>query len=466
MSIIRTEIKRDMQHNYLVIKDDTINQSCYQEKMIKNNEIPGILPFHQQSMNGEKQIHYEITGFQSLSTVMEKVLLSQYQVIKIFNRIFELLKKLPEYLLREDDIVLDPEHIYIKLPDYETYICYYPGYHMLVKQQLAHLFEYLLGCINYKDKDTVYLVYSLYMKSKEIDCTVVQLQEILPKIEPQDKNEYFVEHTPKEPNNIVNKMEPTKIEKISTPKENKIEKENFFEAINLWYVGIGVGVIFLFFILYQSGLLLDGLSKRLSVVKTVICLIMLLSIAVFLVYAVNHKVLKKKVKQEPTHLSQVPLGELAVTKEESIVKMPAKPSNIVKQLSEEYNTPTEPISNSTKLPKQVLLETMLSSLCPEQYESIHFPCFPCYIGSAQEKVQVRLTMPGISRYHAKVSREGNVYYLTDLNSTNGSKINGEKIKPELNYELHDGDTISLANLSYQFQYSMLQDCMLQEYNNR
>jgi len=57
--------------------------------------------------------------------------------------------------------------------------------------------------------------------------------------------------------------------------------------------------------------------------------------------------------------------------------------------------------------------------------------------------------PAISGHHCKVTKFGDVYFVEDLNSTNGTFIKGKKI---LKAELHHGDQIDLAKHSLQFSY--------------
>ncbi|OGS18326.1 MAG: hypothetical protein A3J83_06575 [Elusimicrobia bacterium RIFOXYA2_FULL_40_6] len=57
--------------------------------------------------------------------------------------------------------------------------------------------------------------------------------------------------------------------------------------------------------------------------------------------------------------------------------------------------------------------------------------------------------PAISGHHCKVTKFGNVYFVEDLGSTNGTYIKGKKI---LKAEIHHTDQIDLAKHSLQFFY--------------
>lgn len=54
----------------------------------------------------------------------------------------------------------------------------------------------------------------------------------------------------------------------------------------------------------------------------------------------------------------------------------------------------------------------------------------------------------ISREHAMVGVAEERFMLRDLGSSNGTRVNGFRITPGTNYEIHDGDVIYLASESF------------------
>lgn len=53
----------------------------------------------------------------------------------------------------------------------------------------------------------------------------------------------------------------------------------------------------------------------------------------------------------------------------------------------------------------------------------------------------------VSRHHARIDYQEGIYYLTDLGSTNGSRINGQQAQRAM---LRDGDQIEFGSLHLQF----------------
>jgi len=74
---------------------------------------------------------------------------------------------------------------------------------------------------------------------------------------------------------------------------------------------------------------------------------------------------------------------------------------------------------------------------------------PVTIGR-QAECDVVLEDSNISRRHAEVRRQGEDYVLVDLGSTNGSKVNGTRVKQQA---LADGDEITLGKTLLRFEAS-------------
>jgi len=59
--------------------------------------------------------------------------------------------------------------------------------------------------------------------------------------------------------------------------------------------------------------------------------------------------------------------------------------------------------------------------------------------------RIALHSPFVSREHAEISYSNDCYSLKDLNSSNGTNINGNPIQPMTDYQLKDDDIINLAD---------------------
>jgi len=73
------------------------------------------------------------------------------------------------------------------------------------------------------------------------------------------------------------------------------------------------------------------------------------------------------------------------------------------------------------------------------------------IGKLKGKVNLVLDLPPVSRIHAGIERRDGKYFLTDLNSTNGTFLNGERLEANEYRQLRSGDEIYFAGAGYYFK---------------
>ena len=55
----------------------------------------------------------------------------------------------------------------------------------------------------------------------------------------------------------------------------------------------------------------------------------------------------------------------------------------------------------------------------------------------------------ISRVHCRIDRQGDRYTVTDLQSSNGTYVNGKRLQTQQPYVIHNGDVIRMANSDFQ-----------------
>ncbi len=69
------------------------------------------------------------------------------------------------------------------------------------------------------------------------------------------------------------------------------------------------------------------------------------------------------------------------------------------------------------------------------------------IGRSKE-CDIKLSDPNVSRRHAELRQEGSAYWLVDLDSTNGSAVNGQRTARA---KLESGDTITIGSTDLLFE---------------
>ncbi|MBM4004505.1 MAG: FHA domain-containing protein [Planctomycetes bacterium] len=67
-----------------------------------------------------------------------------------------------------------------------------------------------------------------------------------------------------------------------------------------------------------------------------------------------------------------------------------------------------------------------------------------------ESCDVVLRFPNVSSRHCQLNCDGGYWYVTDLDSSNGTKVNGNRV---LRKRIGPGDKLSVAKHEYELQYS-------------
>lgn len=188
---LQPEYRKNIKYSELLLRKE--KDTSYEERMLWENTVVGVLPFRM--CEQVDKYAYDITGKKNMSLVFARIPMNAKQIRIILKNIFEILEKSKEYLLKEESFVLLPEYIFTSFPNYEVELCYYPEYDVPIKEQLERLLEILLNVVDYKEKEAVELVYTLYQKIKETEFQVEELLKILEK-----KKEIFSEIETKQEN--------------------------------------------------------------------------------------------------------------------------------------------------------------------------------------------------------------------------------------------------------------------------
>lgn len=65
----------------------------------------------------------------------------------------------------------------------------------------------------------------------------------------------------------------------------------------------------------------------------------------------------------------------------------------------------------------------------------------CHVVGRHEECDIHIDNLGVSRQHARFMRSGAFYYVEDLNSANGTFVNGDQVK---RHNLNNGDVVGIG----------------------
>lgn len=220
-----SEIERGIETNFLIL-DPIVND--YRLGMITENRIPGLLS----AKLNDGRIKYDISSDMSLKAFMESNSFDAEGIRKVIESVSQVLKKLRIFLLEPEDMILDPENIFMCeiYGEMRPKFCYYPGYGHDFAKGLSELLQKILGAIDQNDRDAVVLAYSLYQGSLKENYVIGDLLRIVneSRTNGYDKNTVRTEKPD-------NRSEP--VEFIAEPEKEAygLEEEDYarmFDEIN------------------------------------------------------------------------------------------------------------------------------------------------------------------------------------------------------------------------------------------
>lgn len=456
---MRAEYKRDMNHNYLILYgEDEINTDSYQVRMLVGNVIPSLLKCRIQGMDGRFLVYFDITSKQALSVLYEEKKMGVEDLRLIFGGFVKAMEDAAEYLMNPGQFIISPEYIYTDIEKQEIYFCMMPGYEKDIKEQFQFLTEYILPKIDHQDQDAVILGYGVYKRAMEDSFHLEHIKEELYKTQGQQGTT------------------TTKAEQMKTESEQRQESEDFNpeeegfwgnEEINQEFVRDGekskrlslpqkTGVIVLAAILL-CGIAAITLMGYLPYLETGT----ILGIIIVLVACVMLFVYVSKIKKKPGALRQgreeerdkpkgitgkVPTDQTDQSQNtiKSVVKSTNKPVVKSSQLHADYGETVVLSAGAVSGPASLVSKE------PGELATIYINEDLTVIGKLETACDAVISLPTVSRIHAKIRKKEDAYYLTDMNSRNGTAVNGRLLLPDEEYRLEPEDEVDFAQARYIF----------------
>lgn len=360
--------------SYLLLKKE---KDTFEEQMIQRARPAGVLPMVRSEREGYYK--YEITAQKNLAMTFERVPMTAEQVEKVLQGILDVLGGGREFLLVEDNYILSPEYIYLRIPEYEVMLCYYPGYEVPFAEQLGKLFEVLLNRVDYREERAISLVYALYMRLQEPDMTLERIGEKLReqmknKEQPLCRQEEQLQEMPKE------LWRKSVTEQTFGADNTGVEsKKNVQRKAGLW----------------------ERLRKEVGGIR-----------------------FSRGERQE--------------------IQIVPSPVPCVRDAEPDWG------SKYTKVLSVKKTESGPALISQRNGETVFLTKFPFYVGSLPEYMDFVMERDTVSRFHAKFIRRENEVLLSDLNSTNGTKVNGRMLNVQEQVPLVNGDRIIFADEEFVF----------------
>lgn len=378
----------------------------YQLEILMTERPEGLLPvFRQASPQGTRFV-CPVTGLVTLSERMKEKRLTNHQAAEILQQAVHLVSGLPDHLLNAEQLLLHPDLLFLRPQELQIQAVYQPFLpvsEVFGEQRLAEW----LGDAVYRSR--------LMRRFWEKRC-----QAILSELMSEPMSELMSDAIPSRSD--LHSSDP------HSPDSPIL--------VSLW-VRLLAGVQAVAFLLTVVPLLWPGGSSALlSGIKIPLLVLLLVTIAVQLL-------LLSKDTPWRTRLNRLKEIRTAVKRKER--PKTADPVVIREQ-------PTELLSSKQATFRLATLsEGMIGTAAELAGQRAFILTEDFLIGRDSRLVDFCLTGHAVGRSHARITRKGATFFLTDLGSKNGTRLNGECLNKLVDYRLPDRCQIQFADRLFYFE---------------
>lgn len=452
--------KRELNHSYLILKNENQQAlSDYPAKMLFSNSIKGLLPCIPRLIDGETSLYYEITSRQSLSQIYETKKFNSNDLKALFEALLNTITCMEDYLLDADLLLLSPDYIY---QDFESsfYFCCFPLEPASSDKDFVSLTEYLLPKINHEDNNAVLLGYGLYKDSLESPLCPALLKTALAKLKSKEPDVQNLYHS-----NVFQKQN------LHPDDENSLSQDvmtSFFEEETLhektsvgWLIGILLSLSAFFVCIYFC------LHYRLISISQAILnflLFILLGGGSLLIFLLTSRHQKKKSESIFDFASDFFSHSNSSSNSDfsSDSDFSSNPGSSNSNFSSDFEAsmpqmpnPQSPACSSDTVLLQPDNSVQAISASLTAFENgkpltVFLTEEFLLIGKHPELADLCLSIPTVSRLHARIRKDAACFFIMDLNSKNGTFINGKPLSPQEEYQLCDNDKIQISEVELIF----------------
>ena len=392
---MNVEYVRNLHSNYVRLGlPEKPEEKKYQYCIVTRGGIKGLLPCSLRYLDGGAFLYYDITSKQNLVQLHQKGNISREWLLAFVNSLQKLQRELERFLLREENVIWLPQHVFEDLeePIFSfLYVPYYDG-----ENDFLQLLAFLVEKIDYDDSELVECVYKMYEQVERNGAAYLQEQIF--------KDVKVLEH------------KKEKKEQPSQPESRKLEVADPWENV-----------------VREQGNSLPDMEENTKVSGKTQEQEVAAPRRIFSLFDTkkNKKGKEQEKREEYQESMQRLINGYAVAEETTY--------------EEEYGRTTFLSQKPEKKESTRRLYFM------DGRRAADLGTGNLLIGKYKEKVDLYLSDESVSRMHARLLRDAEDYYLEDENSTNGTYCNKTRLQPYERLKLEIGDEIQVGNVTLYFR---------------
>ena len=465
---MKIEFKREMNRNYMVLRPENEIGGSYALRMLSENRIAGLLPFQEKQIDGETFLYFNITSRQSLSRMMEYRAFKAKEIRQITSDLIVTMPALERFLMDGDQLCLEPDMIYVDPDDLRANFCLFPGRGSQFEESFKKLARYILDHVDHTDGEAVVLAFALFRAGETENLGIRDLEKCLMAGEKAGNEENLRVNAGKEAlyeaeRKMVREYgaESGEAVRYQGEKQNETERKyGSFESKKTDLSGEAEALAEENELKSGKYAILVMLVIMMAMVPAAVCIwggVDQLREWKWAVFAAEGALIAGMVffgmgrsgeeAGEPEEEWEVEFREEEDRERGGIPEV--KENSIRIDMGQREAAESDEMQTVLLTGRQIYPVTR--RLVPENGgEDVPVCYFPFIIGKNRDISDFCLNLPQISRIHAKIEEDGDGYRITDLNSTNGTGVNGRFLETNESVHIEPGEMLSFADQRYRF----------------
>ncbi len=384
-------------YRYMALEIGEQKEATYVNYLFQYEKVPNFLQYELRTVDDQHKIYYRLQYKNSLQSVREFLSFKETGLYEIIDSIIGVLETARDYLLDCNHIIWSMECIFIEVETNRLLFCYYPD--ELQKNSMQEFLSEFMQLVGKKNEQNVVTMLQFYHCITEPSCSMESILAF--------RNQHMHPNAPSV-NCILEIQEE--------------EKDGFFAGKGILFI-IGLCDVGIFILCILNILPFSYIYGGLAL------------LGIFVAGLFVYEALDKE-EDNPDKIMEDYFKENPPEQEEAIV----------------YGETSVLLDKDTDSREVVVedrrKELYLTPLKKDEYEPIYIEEASIVIGCMKDSCNYVINARGISRLHAKIMKTIQGLTVLDLNSTNGTFLNGEQIAPGKDYSLEKGDMIAFSQVEF------------------
>lgn len=165
---MRIEYEEQTGRSFLTVIPEQKNiMESFPYRMVKENHIEQLIPFHVREINGEEKLYFDITSMETVKAFYENRDMNYEDCKNILLSIQKMLWRMQEYLLDGEQISLQETEMFWNYENNSLCFLFLPSLQQNLSVSFRNLAEFMLEKVNHEDHRAVRLAYHFYKTSRK-----------------------------------------------------------------------------------------------------------------------------------------------------------------------------------------------------------------------------------------------------------------------------------------------------------